>query len=115
MKILIRCICLFSDIIKDLEILNKDYSLGEKNRKIFNVLSKYWETKATAIEEAKDLNSMPIETLVNLLTSYELKLKSKAQEEEEVRAKKSVTLRFIKKKRIHSPLMLKMKRWKKMS
>ena len=61
--------CKFNDLIKDLEVLEKEYTLGEKNRKILNVLSNDWKSKVTAIEEAKDLNFMPIESLIisNLL------------------------------------------------
>ena len=69
--------CRFSDIIKDLELLGKEYILNEKNRKILNVLSKDWESKVMAIEEVKDLNSISIEFLINSLTSYEQKLESK--------------------------------------
>ena len=32
--------CRFNDIIKDLEVLGKEYIISEKNRKILNVLSK---------------------------------------------------------------------------
>lgn len=45
--------CRFNDLIKDLEVLDKKYSLGEKNRNILNALSKDWESKVTAIEEAR--------------------------------------------------------------
>ncbi|XP_071903977.1 uncharacterized protein [Coffea arabica] len=85
--------CRFNDLIKDLEVLEKDYSLGEKNRKILNALSKDWESKVTSIEEAKDLNTLSIESLINSLTSYELKLKSKVQEEEDTRVRKSIALK----------------------
>ena len=47
--------CKFNNLIKNLEILKRKYFLGEKNRKILNALSKDWESKVTAIEEAKDL------------------------------------------------------------
>lgn len=75
-----KMFCRFNDITKDLELLDKVYTLGEKNRKILNALPKEWENKVTAIEEAKDLNSMSIESLVNSLTSYELKLKAQDDE-----------------------------------
>ena len=45
--------CRFNDLIKDLEVLEKKYSLGEKNRKILNTLYKDWKSKMTVIEEAK--------------------------------------------------------------
>ena len=85
--------CRFNNLIKDLEVLGKEYSLGEKNRKILNALNKDWESKMTAIEEAKDLNSMSIESLINSLTSYELKLKTKVQEEEDARARRNIALK----------------------
>ena len=77
----------FNDLIKDFEVLREEYFLGEKNKKILNVLSKDCESKVTAIEETKDLNLMPIESLINSLTSYELKLKTKVQEEEDAKVK----------------------------
>ncbi|KAL3503834.1 hypothetical protein ACH5RR_033675 [Cinchona calisaya] len=66
--------CRFNDIVKDLEGLGKEYSLGEKNRNFLNTLPKEWKPKSIAIEESKNLNSMPIESLINSLTSFELKM-----------------------------------------
>ena len=86
--------CRFNNLIKDLEVLGKEYSLGEKNRKILNALNKDWESKVTVIEEAKDLNSMSIDSLINSLTSYELKLKTKVQEEEDARARRNIALKI---------------------
>ena len=37
--------CKFNDFIKDLEVLKKEYSLEEKNRKILNALSKIGRVK----------------------------------------------------------------------
>ena len=54
---------------------------------------KDWESKVTAIEEAKDLNSMPIESLINSQTSYELKLMTKEHEDEDAKAKRSIVLK----------------------
>ncbi|KAL3519121.1 hypothetical protein ACH5RR_021710 [Cinchona calisaya] len=85
--------CRFNDIIKDLEALGKEYSLGEKNRKILNALSKEWDAKTITIEEAKNLNLMPIESLINSLTSYELKLKAKVVNDEEARPRRSIALK----------------------
>ncbi|KAL3516452.1 hypothetical protein ACH5RR_023354 [Cinchona calisaya] len=85
--------CRFNDIIKDLEVLGKEYSLGEKNRKILNALSKEWDAKTIAIEEAKNLNSMSIELLIHSLASYELKLKAKVMDDEEARPRRSIALK----------------------
>ncbi|KAL3500418.1 hypothetical protein ACH5RR_039511 [Cinchona calisaya] len=79
----------FNDMVKDLEGLGKEYSLGEKNRKFLNALLKEWEPKSIAIEESKNLNSMPIDSLINSLTSFELKLKYKLQDEE-AKGKRSI-------------------------
>ena len=85
--------CKFNDIIKDLELLRKKYSLDEKNRKILNILSKEQETKVNAMKEAKNLNSISIDSLVSTLTTYELKIKSNVQDEEEVRANRGIVLK----------------------
>ena len=82
--------------------------MGEKNRKILNALSKDWESKVTAIEEVKNLNFMSIESLINSLTFYELNLECKVQVEENIRAKRSIALKLIKKRMIYSHLIVKM-------
>ncbi|KAL3509740.1 hypothetical protein ACH5RR_029141 [Cinchona calisaya] len=83
----------FNNIIKDLERLGKEYSLVEKNGKILNSLLKEWEAKSIIIEEAKNLNSTPIESLINSLTSYELKLTFKVQDDGDERIKRSIALK----------------------
>ena len=67
--------CRFIEIIKNHELLGKEYCLDKKNRKILNTLPKEWKTKIIAIEQVKNLNFVPIDPLVNSLTSYELKIK----------------------------------------
>ena len=85
--------CRFNDIIKDLEALDKSYTLGEKNKKILNAIPKEWENKCTAIKKAKDLGTLPLEALLNSLISFELKMKGKAKVEEEQKLKKSLALK----------------------
>ena len=58
-----------------------------------NALSKNWKSKVTAIEETKDLNSIPIESLINFLTSYEVKLKTKLQEKEDAKVRRNIILK----------------------
>ncbi|KAL3513390.1 hypothetical protein ACH5RR_026107 [Cinchona calisaya] len=82
----------------DMEGLGQEYSLGEKNRKILNALPKEWEPKSSAIEESKNLNSMPIDSLINSLTSFELKLKYKLQDEE-AKGKRSIAFKASSKRR----------------
>ncbi|KAL3520312.1 hypothetical protein ACH5RR_018461 [Cinchona calisaya] len=88
----------FNDMVKDLEGLGKEYSLSEKNRKILNALPKEWEPKSIAIEESKNLNSMPIDSLINSLTSFELKLKYNLQDEE-AKGKRSIAFKASSKRR----------------
>ena len=58
-----------------------------------NALSKDWKSKVTAIEETKNLNTFSIESLINSLTSYALNFKSKVQEKEDIRMKRSIALK----------------------
>lgn len=73
-------------------------------------MSKDWENKVTTIDETKDLNSMSIESLINSLTSYELKLKSNVQGKKEAIAKKSIALKVEQEEEDLYPLMIMMKR-----
>ena len=47
----------------------------------------------TVIEETKDLSVVSTESLINSLASYQLKLKSKTQDKEDARMKKSIALK----------------------
>ena len=60
------------------------------------------EKKITVIKEAKDLNTMSTESLINSLPSYELKLKPKTQDKENARMKKSIALKLHKRRMIYS-------------
>lgn len=42
--------CRFNDVIKNLEVLGNEYSLGKKNRKYSNALLEEWETNAMTIK-----------------------------------------------------------------
>ena len=60
------------------DIANEFFALGEKLeesvlvRKIVRVLPDRFSTKLTAMEEAKDLNSMKVEELMGSLRTFEL-------------------------------------------
>ena len=54
-------------------------------------LSKSWEVKVTSIQEAKKLNTLPLEELLGSLISYELTQMQHAQYDEE---KKRRTIAF---------------------
>ncbi|KAH9762999.1 hypothetical protein KPL70_001024 [Citrus sinensis] len=51
--------------------IRKTFSNSEKVKKIIRSLPKEWRQKMTAIEEAKDLNVLPIDDLIGSLISYE--------------------------------------------
>ena len=50
-------------------------------------LQKAWKAKVTAIQEAKDLNKLPLEELLGSLMTYELTQKQHAQDDEERKSK----------------------------
>ena len=51
----------FTDIINGLKSLGKDYTNNKLVRKILRSLPRTWKAKVTAIQEAKDLNTLPLE------------------------------------------------------
>ena len=62
----------FMDIINSLKALDKSFSNLELVNKILRSLSKTWDPKVTAIQEAKDLNTFSIEELIGSLMTYEI-------------------------------------------
>ena len=85
----------FTDIVNTLEALGKTFSNSEKLKKIVRPLPKEWRPKRTAIEEAKDLNILPIDDLIGSLISYEEDLAAEKGNEEK---KKSIALKVSKRK-----------------
>ncbi|GAV80807.1 zf-CCHC domain-containing protein/UBN2 domain-containing protein, partial [Cephalotus follicularis] len=72
----------FTNIINALQALDKTYSNSE------------WMPKVTAIEEAKNLNILPLEDLLGSLMTHELSMQKKDDgEEKEKKKKKIVTLK----------------------
>ncbi|GAV59147.1 UBN2 domain-containing protein, partial [Cephalotus follicularis] len=62
----------FNDIINALKGLGNVYTNHELVSKILRCLPKSWEPKVTAIEEAKDLSTLPLEDLLGSLITHEL-------------------------------------------
>ena len=85
----------FTDIVNTLGALGKTFSNSEKVKKIIRSLPKEWRQKRTAIEEAKNLNTLPIDDLVGSLISYDEDLVAKKGNEEK---KKSIALKVSKRK-----------------
>ncbi|KAH9769176.1 hypothetical protein KPL71_011898 [Citrus sinensis] len=83
----------FTDIVNTLGALGKTFSNSEKVKKIIRSLPKEWRQKRTAIEEAKDLNILPIDDLIGSLISYEEDMAAERSNEEK---KKSIALKASK-------------------
>ncbi|GAV62256.1 DUF4219 domain-containing protein/UBN2 domain-containing protein, partial [Cephalotus follicularis] len=67
----------FTNIINALRALDKRYSNSEMVRKILRCLPRSWMPKVTAIEEAKNLNVLPLEDLLGSLMTHELSMQNK--------------------------------------
>ncbi|KAH9792587.1 Integrase catalytic domain-containing protein [Citrus sinensis] len=79
--------------LNTLGALGKTFSNSEKVKKIIRSLPKEWRPKRTAIEEAKDLNTLPLDDLIGSLISYEEDLAAEKGHEEK---KKSIALKASK-------------------
>ena len=62
----------FIDITNCSKNLDRMYINSDNVKKILRSLPRIWETKVTAIQEAKDLNTMPLEELLGSLIIHEL-------------------------------------------
>ncbi|KAL5578208.1 hypothetical protein UlMin_019907 [Ulmus minor] len=82
----------FTDIINDLSSLGKKYSMSEKVRKILRSLPKQWEAKVTAIQEAKNLSTLPLDELVGSLMTHETTMKQNS--DDSVKTDKEKNLAF---------------------
>ncbi|GAV67549.1 DUF4219 domain-containing protein/UBN2 domain-containing protein, partial [Cephalotus follicularis] len=80
----------FTNIINSLQSLNKCYTNSEMVRKILRCLPKSWMPKVTAIEKAKDLNTLPLEELLGSLMTHEMTIQNHEDDEEQDKKKKKV-------------------------
>ena len=69
-------------MVNELESLGKTYTEVEKVMKILRSLPRKWETKVTAIQEAKDLTKLSLEELIGSLMTYEIELYNHQRVEE---------------------------------
>ncbi|GAV91569.1 zf-CCHC domain-containing protein/UBN2 domain-containing protein, partial [Cephalotus follicularis] len=81
-------------IVNSLKNLGKNYSNQELVRKILRCLPRSWTPKVTAIEEAKDLSTIPLEQLLGSLMTHETIMKN--HENVEVKKKKTIALKASK-------------------
>ncbi|GJV10834.1 hypothetical protein Tco_1352375 [Tanacetum coccineum] len=66
----------FNAIVTSLKSLDPDYSSKNHVRKYLRALPLKWRAKVTAIEEAKDLATLPLDELIGNLKVYEMILAS---------------------------------------
>jgi len=78
----------FQTLVSGLQILKKSYVTSDHVSKILRSLPARWRPKVTAIEEAKDLNTLSVEDLVTSLKVHEIGL----NEHEPAKKVKSIVL-----------------------
>ena len=83
----------FTDIVNTLGALEIFFSNSEKVKKIIRSLKKEWRPERTTIEEAKYLNTLPIDNLISSLISYKEDLAAEKSNEEK---KRSIALKASK-------------------
>ncbi|GJT43109.1 hypothetical protein Tco_0951824 [Tanacetum coccineum] len=66
----------FNPIVTSLKSLNQDYSSKNHERKFLRALLLKWRAKLMAIEEAKDLATLPLDELIRNLKFYEMILEN---------------------------------------
>ena len=64
----------FMDIINQLKALGKLYTNARIVRKIITSLPRVWRSKVTTIQEAKDRNTLSLNTFIGSLKTHEIKL-----------------------------------------
>ncbi|KAH9744418.1 Integrase catalytic domain-containing protein [Citrus sinensis] len=82
-----------SQWMNTLRALGKTFSNSEKVKKIIRPLPEEWRPKRTAIEEATNLNTLPLDDLISSLISYEEDLVAEKRDEEK---KKNIALKASK-------------------
>ncbi|VFQ87936.1 unnamed protein product, partial [Cuscuta campestris] len=71
----------FHKILNDLASLNHVLSPKEKNVRLLRLLPTEWYTKATAMEEGRNLENYTVQGLLDELRTYEHELKKKKEEQ----------------------------------
>ena len=83
----------FTDIVNGLKSLGKSYDNTDLVRKVLRSLPRTWEAKVTTIQEAKDMNTLPLEELLGSLMTHELQVKQHVNDEES-KKKKTMALKI---------------------
>ncbi|GJX60623.1 retrovirus-related pol polyprotein from transposon TNT 1-94 [Tanacetum coccineum] len=72
----------FNTIITSLKALDESFSSRNHVRKFLRALPTKWRPKVTAIEESKDLSTLPLDELIDNLKVNEVRLKVKLEPDE---------------------------------
>lgn len=86
----------FSNLVNDLKRQGKRFEIVKLVKKILRSLPESWTIKVTATKKSKDFTKLGPDELIGTFLTYEMKRKPK--EEEEVKAKKDITLKVGDKK-----------------
>ncbi|GAV58014.1 UBN2 domain-containing protein, partial [Cephalotus follicularis] len=81
-EMILRLFTRFTNITNAIQALDKVYTISEMVRKFLKCLPRMWMPKVTAIEEVKDLNTLPLEDLLRFLMTHELSILKRDDEEE---------------------------------
>ena len=79
-----------TQLTNGLKALGKEYTNTELVRKVLRSLPPAWHTKATVIEDSKNLTIMSLDELIGSLMTYEINMKRNS---EEVKKKKPIALK----------------------
>nr|XP_027193509.1 uncharacterized protein LOC113788187 [Cicer arietinum] len=79
----------FTTIVNEMRSLGKAYTVQERVRKIMRCLPIIWRPMVTAISQAKNLESLPLEELIGTLRAHEVVL----QEDKPVKKGKAIALK----------------------
>ena len=71
----------FTDITNDLKSLGRFYSNADLVQMILRSLPNKWDPKVTAIQEAKDLNTLPLDELMGSLIIHELTMQHRTDDD----------------------------------
>nr|GEY32725.1 hypothetical protein [Tanacetum cinerariifolium] len=84
----------FNTIITSLKALDESFSSHNHVKKFFRALPTKWRPKVTAIEESKNLSTLPLDELIGNLKVYEVVLKKDLEISKKKKEKyKSITLK----------------------
>ena len=83
----------FTNSTNELKSLGKSFTTEELVRKILRFLPQSWETKVTAIQEAKNMNEISLDELIGNLQTYELRRSS--QVKEQIKRDQGLTLKAL--------------------